>query len=121
MLTWPGPGVASGRSSTLRSLAVWMTTDFMALSRLTTLRSYPLERHRDTLADADAHRRQCPPLAAEAELERCRPGDPRATHPERMPERNRPAIGIDVRRVVGNPELAQHRERLAGEGLVKLH
>jgi hypothetical protein len=30
MRIWPGPGLASGWSSTRRSFGAWMTTDFMA-------------------------------------------------------------------------------------------
>jgi hypothetical protein len=37
-----------------------------------------------------------------------------------MTERDRAAVGIDVRRVVGQPEVARHRERLRREGLVEL-
>ena len=44
----------------------------------------------------------------------------RARHAERMAERDGAAVGIDVRGVVGNAELAQHRQRLAGERLVEL-
>ena len=37
-----------------------------------------------------------------------------------MAERDRAAVGVHVPRIVGEPELAQHCERLGGEGLVQL-
>ena len=37
-----------------------------------------------------------------------------------MAERDGAAVGVHVRGVVGQAELAQHRERLRGEGLVEL-
>ena len=43
----------------------------------------------------------------------------RARHAERMAERDRAAVGVHVRRVVGKAELAQHRQALGGEGLVQ--
>ena len=41
-------------------------------------------------------------------------------HAERMAERDGAAVGIDVLGVVGEAELAQHRQALGGEGLVEL-
>ena len=43
----------------------------------------------------------------------------RARHPERMAERDRAAVGVHLRRVVGKAELAQHGEPLRGERLVQ--
>ena len=40
--------------------------------------------------------------------------------PERMAERDGAALRVHVRRIVGDPELAQHGERLGGERLVEL-
>ena len=51
--------------------------------------------------------------AGRLQLERRGAGDARAGHAERMAERDGAAIRIHVRRVLGNAELAQHRERLA--------
>ena len=45
--------------------------------------------------------------------------EPRARHAERMAERDRAAIRIDVLGIVGKAELAQHGQRLRGEGLVE--
>ena len=42
-----------------------------------------------------------------------------AGHAERMAERDGAAVGVHVRRVVGEAELAQHREALRGEGFVQ--
>ena len=43
----------------------------------------------------------------------------RARHAERMAERDRAAVGVHLRRVVGKAELAEHGEALRGEGLVQ--
>src|SRR5579871_3056400 len=64
-----------------------------------------LDRDRDALTDADAHRRERPPAACLAQFERGGPGDAGARHAERMAERNRPAVRIDARIVVGDAEL----------------
>ena len=37
-----------------------------------------------------------------------------------MTERDRPAIGVDVRGIIGQSQFPQHRERLRGEGLIEL-
>ena len=46
--------------------------------------------------------------------------EPRAGHAERVAERDGAAVRVDVRRVVGQAEVAQHGEALRGEGLVEL-
>ena len=46
--------------------------------------------------------------------------EPRARHAERMADRDRAAIRIDMVGVVGQSEIAKHGERLRGEGLVEL-
>src|SRR5271165_3394835 len=43
-----------------------------------------------------------------------------ATHTERMAERDGSAIGINVRRIIGQTELAQAGKRLAGESFIQL-
>ena len=43
----------------------------------------------------------------------------RARHAERMAERDRAAVGVHMRRVVGEAELAHHGEALGGEGFVQ--
>ena len=42
-----------------------------------------------------------------------------AGHAERVAERDRAAVGVHVRRVVGDAELAQDGEALRGEGFVQ--
>ena len=79
--------------------------------------SHPLQRDRDALPDADAHRRERQRAAAFAQLQRRRAGDARARHAERMAERDRAAIRVDVLRVVGDAELAQHGDALARQRL----
>ena len=46
-------------------------------------------------------------------------GEARARHAERMAERDRAAVGVHVRRVVGEAELAHHRQALGGERFVQ--
>ena len=55
-----------------------------------------LERQRRALADADAHRRKRVAAAAPLKLERSGACDARARHAERMAERDRPAVRIDM-------------------------
>ncbi len=71
--------------------------------------SHPLERHRDALADADAHRRERVAAAVECQFQSRRAGDARAGHAERVAERDGAAIDVDARVVVGNPEIPQRR------------
>ena len=80
----------------------------------------PLQRQRDALADADAHGGQAPAPAAPAEFDGDVGGEPRAGHAERMAIGDRAAVRVDVLGIVGEAELAQAGERLAGEGLVEL-
>ena len=54
------------------------------------------------------------------ELERRRRREPRPAHAERVAERDRAAVRVDVLRVVREPEAAQHGEGLRGERLVEL-
>ena len=80
---------------------------------------HPFQRERDALSDADAHGRQR--MAAAAPLQFLGRGqrEARAGHAERMAERDRAAVGVHLGSIVGEPELAQHREALRGEGLVQ--
>ena len=78
------------------------------------------ERQRRALADADAHRRKPIAAAAPLELERGGAGDARARHAERMAERDRPAVRIDVVGIVLKSKSAQAGEGLRGERLVEL-
>ena len=66
-----------------------------------------LERERYALPDADAHggKRKLAAVLLQAMHRRQR--QPRARHAERMAERDRAAMRIDVRGVVGKPELPQ--------------
>jgi hypothetical protein len=89
-------------------------------SRCAGASSGPLDDHRDALADADAHRAQRVARAAAAQFMGGGQHEAGAAHAERVAERDGAAIGVDVRRVVGKAELAQDRERLGGEGFVKL-
>ena len=79
-----------------------------------------LNRERHALADADAHGRERAPAAGFHHLMRRRDGKPRARHAERMAERDRAAVRIDVLGVVRHAELAQAGEGLRGERLVEL-
>ena len=64
------------------------------------------------------HSAYCPPVSCE--LVRRGEQQPRARHAERMTERDRAAVRIDPRIVVGEAELAETGERLRGEGFVQL-
>ena len=46
-------------------------------------------------------------------------GEARAGHAERMAERDRAAVGVHAGVVIGEAELAHHRQALRGEGLVQ--
>src|SRR5690349_23369877 len=81
---------------------------------------HPFERERDSLTDADAHRRQREFSAGPLELLGRRQREPSAGHSERMAERDRAAVGVHLRRVIGKAELAKNCEPLRGEGLVQL-
>ena len=80
----------------------------------------PLQRHRHALADADAHGGQRALAATLLQPVHRGQRQPRARHAERMAERDRAAVRIDVLGVVGKAELTQAGEPLRGEGLVQL-
>src|SRR5437764_8987756 len=69
---------------------------------------HPFERERDSLADTDAHRGQRQPPAIALQLLSGREREPRTRHAERMAERERAAVGVRVRCVVGKAQLTQH-------------
>src|SRR5581483_2910853 len=79
-----------------------------------------LDRHRDALADTDAHRRKRPLSAAL--LHSMHRGDhqPRAAHAERVTESNGAAMRVDEIGVVLDAELPQTRYALACERFIEL-
>src|SRR5580765_6916280 len=81
--------------------------------------SNTLDEHRDTLPNAYAHGTQGITTAAALQLIHCRRHQARTTHPERMAERNRAAVRIDARVVVGHAELPQYRQTLGSESFVE--
>src|SRR5262245_33967955 len=78
-----------------------------------------LDRQRHALPDADAHRRQAALAARLRHVVRRGQSEASAGHAERMAERDRAAVRIDVLGIVRKPELAQARERLRGERFVQ--
>src|SRR5882672_1550776 len=93
---------------------------YPALIATERISSNTLERQRHALADADAHGGERAPAAARLQPVQRGERDARPRHAERMAERDRAAMGIDVLGIVGDAELAQAREPLRGEGLVDL-
>ena len=79
---------------------------------------HPLHDRRDPLADADAHRREAVAAAGPAQLVDQHRDQAAAAHPERMAERDRAAVDVDLGRV--EPELVDADERLGRERLVEL-
>jgi hypothetical protein len=82
------------------------------------LRLDPLDDGGDPLPDADAHRGEPEPTTGPAELVHEHRDEPAAAHPERMAERDRATVHVDLRRV--ETQLVDADERLRGEGLVEL-
>src|SRR5580658_6711256 len=82
--------------------------------------SEPLDDHRDTLPDPDAHGAQRPPAAAALELIERRGREARAARAERMTQGDGSALPVHVRGIVRDAELAQHGERLRRKRLVQL-
>src|ERR1700682_4560990 len=78
-----------------------------------------LDRHRDALPDADAHRRPRPLAAALFHAMYRRHPQPRAAHAQGMTECDGAAMRVDEIGVVLDAELAQAGNPLAGEGLVE--
>src|SRR5437870_4218935 len=78
-----------------------------------------LHRQRHALTDAGAPRGERALAPDLVQLMRRRHRDARPRHAERMAERDRAAIRIDVFGIVRKPELAHHGETLRGECLVE--
>src|SRR5947209_13270289 len=108
-----GSGIDSRMAMIAASSNVFSATPPMAGSL------HPFERERDSLADTDAHGGKRARAAAAPELLGRGQRQPRAGHAERVAERDRAAIGVYVRRIVGKAKLAQDREALRGEGFVQ--
>src|SRR5450631_979887 len=79
-----------------------------------------LDRHRDALADADAHGRKRAFAAALLHAVHRGQRQPRAAHAERMAERNGAAMRVDEIGIVLDAELAQTRNPLRRERLIEL-
>src|ERR1700738_4766660 len=79
-----------------------------------------LDRHRDALADADAHCRQRPFAAALLHAMHRGHREARTAHAQGMTERNRAAMRVDEIGIVLDAELAQAGYSLAGEGFIEL-
>src|SRR6202051_2045160 len=77
-----------------------------------------LDRHRDALADADAHGGERALAAALFHAVDRGHRQPSAAHPEGMAERDGSAMRVDEIGIVLDAELAQAGEALAGGGLV---
>src|SRR3984885_5804391 len=78
------------------------------------------DQRRDALPHANAHRGNR--TLAATRFERVQRGQRKACtrHAQWVPERNRPAMRVHVLRIVGEAELARHRQTLSGERLVEL-
>ena len=77
-----------------------------------------LDRHRDGAAATETQRGETVATLAPGELVEQRRDDPRSRRPDRMAERDRPAVDVDL--VPVEAELPSIGERLGGEGLVDL-
>ena len=73
----------------------------LLIENLLVLRSRPLQRQRDALPDADAHRRQRAPDAAIVHFERRGQRQARAGHAQGMADRDGAAVRVHVLGVVG--------------------
>ena len=80
--------------------------------------SDPLDGHRDRAAAAEAQRREPVAALAPRELVEQRRDDPRAAGPDRVAERDRAAVDVDL--VPVEPERAAVGQGLGGERLVDL-
>src|SRR5271156_6611561 len=82
--------------------------------------SHPLNDHGDALAHTNAHRAQSETSPCALQMPQSSCDQAGAAGTERMTERNGSSVGIDMERIAGNTEFAQHRESLRGERLVQL-
>src|SRR4051794_20949513 len=97
-----GSGIDSSTAMIAASSRVFSATPPMA-SIL-----HPFERERDSLADADAHGGEAKPAAGSLKLLGRGQREPRPRHAERVAERDRAAIGVHPRIVIGDPQLTKH-------------
>src|ERR1043166_6860639 len=81
---------------------------------------HPLDRQRQTLADAYAQSRDRAPSALLRELMGRGQSEPRARHAERMAERDGTAVRIDVLGIVLEAELTRARWRRRREVFIDL-
>src|SRR3954452_13898252 len=109
----------SGTVSSTAMTAASSTRSFSATAPMTAI-LHAFERERDSLSDADAHGRERELSAVALKLLGGGKSQPRAGHAERVAKRNRAAVGIYARIVVGNAELAEDGKALRGEGFVQL-
>ena len=72
------------------------------------------------MADADTHGCDRVTGTAVGELESSGQSQPGTTHPQRMTQGDRAAVGVDVLGVVRQAQLTQDGKRLRGERLVQL-
>src|SRR6202158_6161505 len=79
-----------------------------------------LDRHRDALPDADAHRGERALAAALLHAVHRGHGEARAAHAERVAERDGAAMRVDEIGIVLDAELAQAGDALRGEGFIEL-
>src|SRR3984957_8123948 len=77
-----------------------------------------LDRHRDALADAEAHGGERAFSAALLHAVHRGQRQPRAAHAERMAERNRAAMRVDEIGIILDAELAQAGDPLRRERLI---
>src|SRR5271166_2897988 len=114
-------------SSAKASAKLWPSAAFHAASRWYTIscRAFSslvipqvLDDHRDALPAADARGRDSILRFTAAQLVHQRDDQPRSGRAQRMPERNRAAVHVDL--VAIEPQLLLNRKILRGEGLVHL-
>src|ERR1700729_1861749 len=107
------PSEASRQSPPIRSCVFAITE--VVLIRAAFLLD-PLEYRCDALPHTDAHRRETVTPPAPTQFVEQRRYDARAARPERMPERNRSAVGVG--RAGIETDVAHARNRLRGKRLV---
>src|SRR5207248_2240791 len=81
----------------------------------------PFQHHRHALTAADAHRLQAPLLVVELQRVDQRAGDPGAGHAERVADRDRAAVDVELVAERVDAEVARRRDDLRRERLVDLH
>src|SRR3954447_18330098 len=108
-------------SGTVSSTAMIAASSILGFSATAPMAAtlHPFERESDSLADADAHGGEAKLTAVALQFLGCREEEPRAGHAEGVTERDRAAVGVYARVVVGDAELAKNGQSLRGEGLVQ--